>query len=276
MLSLFCMQRRIINIFLLLLIFSICSIRLCASDTEKGFIGKTLHHGLMSSRDVLLSPAGWDKTDWIVLGSATALTTSAVFLIDTPVNTYLRNNNNQGFKHALKYVEPLGNKYIGLSVVGFALHGAILKKNYSLETALIVGESYILNGILVQAVKHLAGRSRPYDLRGADAMRWEGPLQGSSFYSGHTSSAFSAASVIAWRYRDTKWVPLLSYSLAALAGFERVYNNQHWCSDILFGAVAGTAIGLFLAKNHTNNPYKIYPIVGTDVNGFTMLIKIGN
>jgi membrane-associated phospholipid phosphatase len=265
-------MRQIFYLFLILLFTTSAS---CGAGFDSTFVGKTLKHGYISSRDLMLSPVGWDKTDFLVLGTVSAATAASVIWLDTPVNNFFKNHHHKSINTAFHYLEPMGNKYIGLTMAGLALHGVIAKKNYSLETALIIGESYVLNGILVQATKHLAGRSRPYDSRGPDPLRWEGPLKGSSFYSGHTSSAFSAASVIAWRYRDTAWVPWLSYSLATLGGIQRIYHNQHWLSDTIFGAMAGTAIGLFLAKNHEDNPYKIYPMVQPGANGITMVLEIG-
>jgi membrane-associated phospholipid phosphatase len=140
---------------------------------------------------------------------------------------------------------------------------------------LIAVESYALNGALVQIVKSTTGRARPNSSGTTTPLQWDGPFfYGKSFYSGHTSSAFSVASVIAYRYRDTPWVPWVSYGLATLGAMQRVYNNRHWASDVLFGSMVGTATGVFLCKTWEKRPLMVFPYLSAEVNGVSMIIPI--
>lgn len=64
-----------------------------------------------------------------------------------------------------------------------------------------------------------------------------------SFPSGHTSQAFSGASVLFMEYNQTS--PVLAYSGLAVAsgvGVLRVLNNKHRVSDVLAGAGIATGI----------------------------------
>ena len=64
-----------------------------------------------------------------------------------------------------------------------------------------------------------------------------------SFPSGHTSNAFTGATILYFEYRDTK--PLLAWSgylFATATGVLRIYNNAHWVSDVLAGAGLGILI----------------------------------
>ena len=63
-----------------------------------------------------------------------------------------------------------------------------------------------------------------------------------SFPSGETTQAFAVASVIAAHY-DSLWVKVSSYGIASLVGMARIYENAHWTSDVLAGALIGTAVG---------------------------------
>ncbi len=61
-----------------------------------------------------------------------------------------------------------------------------------------------------------------------------------SFPSGHTTFAFTNATVLFREFRDT--APLFAYSgyaFAATTGTLRMLNNKHWLSDVLFGAGVG-------------------------------------
>jgi len=44
------------------------------------------------------------------------------------------------------------------------------------------------------------------------------------------------------------------YGGAALAGISRMYNNQHWASDVLVGAGIGTFAGLKVVRYNDSHP----------------------
>ena len=67
----------------------------------------------------------------------------------------------------------------------------------------------------------------------------------SSFPSGHTSSSFACAFVLA-RLAPRLSVPL--FALAALIGFSRIYVGVHYPLDVLAGAVLGLLVAIALLK----------------------------
>jgi membrane-associated phospholipid phosphatase len=73
-----------------------------------------------------------------------------------------------------------------------------------------------------------------------------------SFPSGHTAEAFMAAEFLWQEYRGrSPWYGIAGYACAAATGYLRLYNNQHWFSDV----VAGAGIGI----GSTKLAYWIYP-----------------
>ena len=64
-----------------------------------------------------------------------------------------------------------------------------------------------------------------------------------SFPSGHTCSAFAAATVLL-RFNKKFGIPALV--LAIIIGFSRLYNYVHFPTDVLAGAVLGIVCGLFM------------------------------
>jgi len=56
-----------------------------------------------------------------------------------------------------------------------------------------------------------------------------------SFPSGHTSIAFSMATILGEAY-DIKWI---TYPLALLSGLSRIQQNTHWVSDVFAGGLLG-------------------------------------
>lgn len=104
------------------------------------------------------------------------------------------------------------------------------------RTGRLLSSAYLSTGILTYGVKQLVRRKRPLD----------DMLGNPSMPSGHASIAFSAATILGYRY--PKWrIPL--YIGAGLVGFSRIYLGRHYTSDVLTGAVIGTAMGVIVWHN---------------------------
>jgi undecaprenyl-diphosphatase len=74
-----------------------------------------------------------------------------------------------------------------------------------------------------------------------------------SFFSGHTTMAFNGAAftsvVFAHYFPDSPWTPWVcagAFSLAAATGILRIAGGNHFLTDVLVGAVAGSTIGFLV------------------------------
>lgn len=124
-------------------------------------------------------------------------------------------------------------------VYGLNLAG-VEGKNRFIDRTAILGLSGGILAITAGLTKHLTHRLRP---NGTDYL---------SFFSGHTSTAFMGAEFMAQEY-DAK-SPLygvLAYGIATTTGVFRLYNRDHWFSDVVAGAGAGIL--------STKLGYLIYP-----------------
>lgn len=96
------------------------------------------------------------------------------------------------------------------------------------DRSAILGISAGIVGVTELSVKHLSHRLRP---NGADYQ---------SFPSGHTGAAFMAAEFLAEEYGDKSPVyTITGYTIAAATGVFRMYNRDHWFSDVVAGAGFG-------------------------------------
>lgn len=153
----------------------------------------------------------------------------------------------------------MGDWGVDCGVAGlFFLGGVLARDRRARDTGLMAWETLLHTGLLVQVVKHLAGRQRPSVDNGND--HWYGPSaffkryedgfsNYDSFFSGHTVSAWGLATVIAENYRHRGWVPPVCYGLATLVGLSRLTEDAHWLSDVFLGAVVGFAVGKMVVRN---------------------------
>jgi membrane-associated phospholipid phosphatase len=211
------------------------------------------------SRDLVTAPVRWDGKDWMKL-VAIGGTTAALTAVDRPVQEFFQKHQTPLLSDVSAYaLEPFGNIYSFTTMAGFLAHGFIARSDRSISTGLLALESYLISGLIVRVPKLFAGRVRPDAWWGPTPGEWRGPGKGKSFPSGHTTSAFAVASVIAFRYSGHKWVPVTAYTLAALTGVSRMYDNRHWLSDVFAGAVIGTVTGRFICRQKRNNQLSLQP-----------------
>ncbi|MBO4444004.1 MAG: phosphatase PAP2 family protein [Bacteroidaceae bacterium] len=115
------------------------------------------------------------------------------------------------------------------------------------DRILLLGTSYALMGATVNALKYTVISPRPdiydeyaYYGNPRNLTPKDNPHCFNSFPSGHTATAFMGAELARLEYGDD--YPLIAvgaYALAAGTGFLRVWNERHWCTDVLAGAGMG-------------------------------------
>jgi len=108
-----------------------------------------------------------------------------------------------------------------------------------------------LAGIVEDAVKVAVARERP--CRTIGSIRLILPCPGSySMPSGHAISSFAFALPLFHLSRGyvVMWGRFYPLALAALIAFSRLYLGVHYPTDVLAGALMGTAIGLALSYGY--------------------------
>lgn len=117
---------------------------------------------------------------------------------------------------------------------------------------LVVLEATLLAADLAQGIKFLVARQRPFaHFRNPPSIRRHDPEEVLSFYSGHTSLAFSlavasgtVASMRGYRLAPAVWASSIAF--AAVTGYLRIAADKHYLTDVVAGAVIGSAIGFLV------------------------------
>lgn len=121
----------------------------------------------------------------------------------------------------------------GIFIVG------LLEKDHQkqLQAAELAG-SILISGVVAQGLKWVVDRPRPYETY--PTVYPYKRESGESFPSGHTTIAFATATSLSLQYK--KWyVVVPAYAWAAGVGYSRIYLGAHYPTDVIGGAVIGTA-----------------------------------
>lgn len=197
--------------------------------------------------DLGRAPLHFDSRQWRRFGLGLALVGAAA-LFDEELNERSDRFRDDVGVRIGRGIRPLGQEG-GLALLGAAwLAGRGLEKPGLVAFAKDGLEAVILSsGVVVPALKQIAGRSRPRD---ADHPEGFAPFSGElSFPSGEASQAFAIAAVVA-AHTDRKWLRYTAYGLAGLVSLARIELDGHWASDVVAGALVGHAIGRWVARRH--------------------------
>ena len=187
-----------------------------------------------------------DKNDFLMFAGVAGLTGLGLALDEDMRSTCL-NNNNKFLTNYFDVTNQFGDKYYAIIMTGSLYTGGLITGSDEVRiTARMMFESLILSAYTTTVLKMIFGRARPYMEEGRFGFEWfEATNNYNSFPSGHTTVAFSLASVAARRI-DAWWAYTLFFSSASFTGIARMYKDQHWLSDVILGAAVGTTCGFMI------------------------------
>ncbi|MHB1169302.1 MAG: phosphatase PAP2 family protein [Longimicrobiales bacterium] len=174
--------------------------------------------------------------------------------VDEPLARLLQQpslQQNGALQHTAAVFRVLAHPGALIGITGAYAFGRVGGNEGVADVGLHAGAAFVTAEAATYLIKFLAGRARPY--RRPDDPFDFGLFRGSdydfqSFPSGHTAAAFAVASALTSEAGirasdDQWWIGTLLYSAAALSGASRMYENQHWASDVLAAAAIGTFSG---------------------------------
>lgn len=216
-------------------------------------------------------------TDGILLSSGTALCGLSIYtdkkirpLTAEDISTLSKNDINSFDRSAADNWSPTADKWSDVILTSIMISPAALLfdagiQKDSLTVGVMYAESLLITRGASGTTKNIVQRNRPYtynsrvpyrDKMDKDAVR--------SFYSGHTVNAFNTAvftgTVFSDYYPESPWryaVWGAGLSAASLTGYLRYRSGMHYPSDILAGALIGSATGFLVPLLHRYNSENI-------------------
>jgi len=124
--------------------------------------------------------------------------------------------------------------------------GLIKKDSILIHNGIKTGGAILLTTVVSVGLKYAVNRARPFN---EYPTLFQAKVKASSysFPSEHTSSAFSTATSLSLAY--PKWYVIApAYLWACSAAYSRMYLGVHYPTDVLAGAVIGTACSFLSFK----------------------------
>jgi membrane-associated phospholipid phosphatase len=228
---------------------------------------------------LLTSPLRMDKKSALIAG-AIAAGIGGLMVVDEDIQRAFQENRTETGDEIAKTLNSLGDAQI-VFAANAALVGAgwLFREredgNKLMRTALVSLESQFFVEGITGLTKFAVGRQRPDEEVGSHTYL---PFDhfDTSFPSSHAARAFALAAVFAEAYPQP--IPVLAYTGAALISLSRIYQNEHFASDVFAGAALGFFIGKALSWRH-NQPdlrrsWNVLPFVPEARGGFGLTVQI--
>ncbi len=195
------------------------------------------------------SPLRWRTSDLLWLAPSVALSWVTLHN-DLPIyrTLSLGSARKTWLNHSMPTVSALGE---GLTEAGLTALGTQFGSERFRRTSVTALEALSIAAVYGQVFKFAAWSNRPYENDQAHTF-FDYSQHTMGMPSGHSFSAFAVAEVYGAEY-GREW----TYPVAALIVYSRVYNQDHWPSDVVVGSLLGITAGVaarhFAALNGTSD-----------------------
>ncbi|MBI3772126.1 MAG: phosphatase PAP2 family protein [Gammaproteobacteria bacterium] len=218
--------------------------------------------------DYFTAPTHWNSDDWMTLGLIAGGTIVVAETLDDRWKDEMTTNSHPYYH---KKIDQVGDAWGDLRLSGPFILGVYGYGRWKQDDQYIYAshnmvQSVVYTGAMTLVLKSVFHRDRPNET--SDESGWF--KNGSSFPSGHVSTAFAVSrSYLNSLENPSVATQALFYGLATSTGLARTYDNKHWASDVIAGALLGIYTADFVCdrnkKHRTNIAYS--PYVGADSAG---------
>jgi membrane-associated phospholipid phosphatase len=165
---------------------------------------------------------------WII---PVGIATSAV--LDPEARKWALQTHSRSLDRLAKSVNPLGTARVLVPGIAITYVGALITRDESLATGTLnTAAAYVASDLVESVLKPVIGRQRPHVEGNSHRFHlFTGNGDWHSFPSAHVAHITSIAQAISMQTQSSS-VTGVCGSLVALMAWERVYEDQHWTSDV--------------------------------------------
>lgn len=167
----------------------------------------------------------------------------AAAALDPEVREWTLKEHTRSLDHFANSVNGLGTARHLVPAIALTYASALLTRHEALANGTLnAAAAYIASDLVESALKPVIGRERP-SVEGNSHRFHPFTKSGDwhSFPSAHVAHITSLAQAISMQTRSSP-VTILCGSLVALVAWDRVYEDQHWTSDVTATVVLSSAI----------------------------------
>ncbi len=206
----------------------------------------------------LKQPTKWKGGDLLKM-SAIGVVTFSLMQVDEKIRRTALNNP----KYAKSLPMEIGKQwggffFIPITAVTLLTHGAISHNQTTKKLGFEIAEAVIFSETTTFISKGFIGRSRPFTNHGAFDYHpftfFNSPHN--SFPAGHVGAAFALSSVLS-KNVDSGFLKVIAYIPAFLTAASRVYQDEHWTSDVFLGGSIGLLVGNWVVNLHENKDSRV-------------------
>ena len=203
-------------------------------------------------KEIVKTPLDFKNNGFIGTLAATGAV-GLTYIFDGDIRDKVLSTRNGTLDNASDAGEVIGSPYLHLGIAAIAYGGGVLTGSTKWrELGEKLGEAALLADATGFIMQESIGRARPFVKGDKGNFR---PFQFRSDYDSmpslHAASSFAMASVLA-SGSDSLLAKTLFYSAAAFVGFSRMYQDKHWASDVVLGAVIGELCGRVVSGYHAS------------------------
>ncbi len=201
--------------------------------------------------EFIKQPIKWNASDYGKLGLV-ALSTYLVMYLDEEARDEIIKDRSYYYSLPIEGGRIWGEPYTTLLISGALAVSGLANDNFTnKKIAFEIVQSAIYTVSITQLLKMSIGRERPYMNSGAynfspfqkiDNDYWSLP-------SGHTSLAFSLSTILSENSKSDL-LKAVWFIPAVMTAFSRVYQDEHWTSDVLLGGAVGYFIAKWISDQH--------------------------
>ena len=184
-----------------------------------------------------------------------------VFQNDENIKYFSQDNQTPKLQKLSDWGEQFGSGTAAIIIAGSSYAvGKVLGNQKIQSTSFLAMKAFVYSGLATNIIKVAARRVRPNDT--GDSSDWNRSLADSSFPSGHTTMAFAIGTFVAEQTKEhSKVIPIIAYSASTIAGLSRIYDDRHWASDVLFGAIIGHFVTKDVLKEDKDGAFTLTPTI---------------